>query len=315
MTDSYGRNVDYLRLSVTSRCNLRCRYCVPDQAPSACGQDLLSDEELLRIVRAAADIGVTKLRITGGEPLVRKGLPELCRRIAGISGIREICLTTNGTLLPFCAAALKDSGVTRLNISLDTLDPRKYRLMTRCGTLEDALRGIDAAQAAGFENTKINTVLIGGWNDAEAPRLLQWAGSRNLELRFIELMPMTGPGIFSSEAYIPCSRLLPLLPPLSPLPSEGTVARRFSTPQGFTVGFITPLSQSFCSQCRRLRLTAEGALKPCLHTSREIPLRGLSDEAMREAFLQALREKPLCHPALSSRDMSASLSRMNHVGG
>lgn len=191
MKDSLGREINYLRLSVTDRCNLRCRYCMPESGiVKKEHSQILTGEEMLAAVRICSSLGINKVRVTGGEPLLRKDIVNLCRGIASTPGINELCLTTNGTMLPEFAHELKEAGVSRVNISLDTLNPEKYTCITRTGVLEDALKGLDAALDAGFERIKINTVLIGGFNDDEVAKLAGLTEKFAVDLRFIELMPI-----------------------------------------------------------------------------------------------------------------------------
>ena len=193
MLDAYGRKITYLRLSVTELCNLRCRYCMPeDGVCKKRHEEMLTEEEMLCAVEAAASLGVTKLRITGGEPLVKRNILSICRRTAAVEGIGEVCLTTNGLLLPQLAQPLREAGVRRVNLSLDTLDEKKYTYITRRGSLRQALDGLEAALDAGFERVKINTVLIGGFNDDEIPALARLTQQYPVDVRFIELMPMLG---------------------------------------------------------------------------------------------------------------------------
>ncbi len=195
MIDDYGRNINYLRISLTELCNLRCKYCMPAEGvPKKQHGDMFTWEEYLSAIRGAISLGITKVRLTGGEPLVKYGIVDLCREIAALPGLEEVCLTTNGTLLPKYAKGLKEAGVDRLNISLDTLNPEKYKEITRLGNLEDALAGIQAAKEAGFENIKINVVLIKGFNDDEVEDFVELTRDENIEVRFIELMPI-GDGI------------------------------------------------------------------------------------------------------------------------
>ena len=195
MIDAYGRKITYLRLSVTELCNLRCRYCMPeDGVCKKRHEDMLTQEEMLTAVKAAAELGITKLRITGGEPLVKRDILSICRGVARTEGIKEVCITTNGLLLPELAKPLREAGVSRVNISLDTLDEKKYAYITRRGSLEGAMRGIESALAAGFDKVKINTVLIGGFNDDEIPALAELTRQYPVDLRFIELMPMVDSG-------------------------------------------------------------------------------------------------------------------------
>ena len=317
MVDTFGRNISYLRLSVTELCNLRCRYCMPeDGVCKKRHEDMLTQEEMILAVRAAAALGISKLRITGGEPLVKAGIVDLCREAAAVEGIRELCLTTNGTLLPKLAGPLREAGVNRLNISLDTLDPEKYAYITRVGSLADALAGIEAALSCGFDKVKINSVLIGGFNDDEIPQLAELSCRYPLDVRFIELMPMYDSGDFGPEAYLPYTVVTERLPELSPVESDGGVARLFRLPgaQG-NVGLISPVSAHFCAECNRIRLTADGKLKPCLHSSDEISLKGLDYEGMLETMRSAILAKPKWHGVLSYRERSQANRNMNQIGG
>ncbi len=316
MIDRYGRSITYLRLSVTDRCNLRCRYCMPaDGVTIKRHEDMLSEDEMICAVEAAASLGVTKLRITGGEPLVKRNILSICRRAARVPGIREVCVTTNGILLPDLASDLREAGVSRVNISLDTLDPEKYAAITRVGTLERALAGIRAALDAGFDRVKINAVLIGGFNDGEIRALAEMTRRDPLDVRFIELMPMPGTEAFGPEAFIPVSRVTDTLQELEEDGSEG-VARLYRLPGAKgRVGLISPVSQHFCAACNRIRLTADGRLKPCLHAADEICIKGMDAAAMRKAMARAMYEKPRCHAELGAFSPSLSARNMNQIGG
>lgn len=315
MLDRYGRTITYLRVSVTERCNLRCRYCMPVEGVANCPEEL-SREELLRAMEAAAGLGIRKLRITGGEPLVRRDIVELCAEAAALDGIQELCITTNGTLLPELARPLKEAGVRRVNISLDTLDNKKYAAISRCGSLEMAWKGLEAALDAGFEKIKLNAVLIGGFNDDEIPALAELTKQYPVDLRFIELMPMVDSGEFGPEAFIPCSTVLQKLPEAQPVEQDGGVAKLYRLPgaQG-NLGLISPVSAHFCAQCNRLRLTADGKLKPCLHSAAEYSLRGLDAEGMRAQFEAAILGKPRWHGVLSATEHSKAGRSMNRIGG
>lgn len=316
MLDCYGRPITYLRISVTDRCNLRCIYCMPPQG--VCKQrhsDILSFEEIEEIVRAAAELGVRKVRITGGEPLVRRGIADLCRRLGAIEGVADLSMTTNGTLLPPLAGELFAAGVRRINISLDTLEADKYRAITRCGTLADALAGFRAAAEAGMSPIKLNAVLIGGCNDDEIFSLVELTRHYPVEVRFIELMPMGHAAPFPPEAYLPGGVVLERMPELRP-EGESGVAKLYRLPGApGRVGLINPLSCAFCGSCDRLRLTADGKLKPCLHSAGEFPLRGLHGEALRSAILEAVRHKPARHADLSWAQRSQAGRDMNEIGG
>lgn len=317
MTDTFGREINYLRLSVTDRCNLRCRYCMPEEGVCKKRHDeMLTEDEMVTAVRAAASLGIRKVRLTGGEPLVKRNILTLCRRVAGVEGIREVCLTTNGTLLPQLAKPLRDAGASRLNISLDTLDPDKYAHITRVGTLEQALRGIDAALEAGFAHLKLNAVLIGGFNDDEIPALAELTRRYPADVRFIELMPMTASEEFGPAAYVPASAVLSALPELAPAEQNDGVARLYRLPgaQG-NVGLISAVSSHFCAGCNRIRLTADGKLKPCLHSGQEFPIKGLDFDGMRREMERTILAKPACHAPLSAAERSSAGRNMNQIGG
>ena len=296
MKDALGRNISYLRLSVTELCDLRCRYCMAEEGVRKRGHgELCSFEELRDFTAAAASLGVTKLRVTGGEPLVRRGIVELCAMLRAVPGIEELCLTTNGTRLPQFAAPLKEAGVDRLNISLDTLRPERYREITRTGELENVLRGIEAAEQAGFEQIKLNCVLLGGVNEDEIPDFVALTREKPWQVRFIELMPMGVCAAWPAERFLPAREVLSRVPELRPAGQSG-VARlyRLSGAAG-TVGLIEPMSCAFCADCTRIRITADGRLKPCLHSDAEIPLRGLSGAALKEAMREGILIKPARH--------------------
>lgn len=318
MTDNYGRKIEYLRISVTDACNLRCSYCMPEGEPKGCPcRQTMKPDEIVEIASAAAELGVKKLRITGGEPLVLDGLPELVERLAAIDGIEDISLTTNATLLAPLADRLYQAGIHRINISLDTLDPAKYTQMTRGGKLSDALGGIRAAMQVGMNPVKLNTVLIGGFNDDEIETLCELTVHYPVELRFIELMPIGDTAPFGKEAYLPNSVVLDKLPQLEPISSEShSVARLYTLPNAKgRVGLISPLSNHFCAECNRLRLTADGCLKPCLHSADEISVRHLHGEELKTAILDAVSRKPQMHVALSATEHSCSQRNMYRIGG
>lgn len=318
MKDSFRREITYLRISLTDRCNLRCAYCMPPEGieKRTHGQ-ILSLEEIEEISRAAVELGVRKIRLTGGEPLVRRGVLTLCRRLRDIPALEELALTTNGILLPDMAADLKAAGVDRVNISLDTLNPLKYRRITRGGSLDAALAGIRAAKAAGLAPLKLNCVLIGGFNDDEIPALAALTQREPVEVRFIELMPIGDAAAFGPEAYLPCETVLERLPTLKPLEeTDSGVAERFRLPGAVgTVGLIRPVSQCFCARCDRIRLTADGCLKPCLHSREELPVRGLHGRALRQRLEEAILRKPEQHGELSVRVRSQAARNMNQIGG
>ena len=317
MKDNFGREITYLRLSVTDKCNLRCRYCMPEEGvPCRSHAEMLTEDEMISAVEAAASLGITKLRITGGEPLVKKNIVSICRRAAAVPGIREVCLTTNGTLLGQLAKPLREAGVSRLNISLDTLDPKKYAYITRTGTLENAIQGIETALNVDFDKIKVNAVLIGGFNDNEIRTLAELTQRYPVDMRFIEMMPMYDSGDFTEESFIPASRVLEALPEAVPVPNDGGVAKLYHLPgaQG-NVGLIRPVSAHFCNECNRIRLTADGKIKTCLHCEDEYSIKGMNLEEMTAQMRQAILAKPEWHGVLSHDHRSHAGRNMNQIGG
>ena len=317
MIDRLGRNITYLRISVTDKCNLRCRYCMPEEG--VCKKDhadMLTEDEIITAVEAAAALGITKLRITGGEPLVKKNIVSICRRAAAVEGIKEVCLTTNGVLLPQLAKPLKEAGVKRLNLSLDTLDADKYAYITRIGKLETFRAGLDAAFEAGFEKIKINAVLIGGFNDDEIVQLADLTRQYPVDMRFIEMMPMYDSGDFNETAFIPYTRVLDALPEAVPANHDGGVAKLYRLPGAKgNIGLISPVSAHFCGDCNRIRLTADGKLKPCLHSADEYSLSGLDFEGMKKVLEEAIWNKPAWHGDLDAVHRSQAGRNMNQIGG
>ena len=317
MVDRFGRNITYMRISVTELCNLRCRYCMPEEGVCKKSHfDMLTEDEMILAVEAAASLGITNLRITGGEPLVKKNIVSICRRAAAVEGIQEVCLTTNGVLLPELAGQLRAAGVKRLNLSLDTLDPEKYAYITRIGKLETALKGLETALAADFEKIKINAVLIGGFNDDEIVPLAELTRKYPADMRFIEMMPMYDSGDFDSSAFIPYTKVLECLPEAIPAAQDGGVAKLYRLPgaQG-NIGLISPVSAHFCGECNRIRLTADGKIKPCLHSADEYSLKGLDFDGMRSQLEKAIWNKPAWHGDLDAAHRSRSGRNMNQIGG
>lgn len=337
MKDSHGRTIDYVRISLTDRCNLRCIYCMPadgiDQVPHV---EILSFDEILKFVRVAAQMGVRRVRLTGGEPLVRKGVVDLVRDLHQIPGLRDISLTTNGILLARNAEALAEAGLSRVNISLDSLDADQYREITRGGNLDDVLAGIDAALAAGFNPVKVNAVAVRSLHQ-DYYAFARMSVYRPLHMRFIEYMPVgdssgvCGHG-WGEEDVISVDDIresinaragaegLPTLEPVegSSRPEGGGPARYWQFPgaQG-TVGFISPLSRHFCSECNRLRLTSQGMLRPCLFSDDEFDAREVlrtgSDDDVRALIQQALGAKPEEHE--QGDHANATQVGMNQIGG
>ena len=274
---------------------------------------ILTVEEFVEIGETAVKLGVRKIRLTGGEPLVRRGILDICRGLRAIPELKELCLTTNGSLLPELAQPLREAGVDRLNISLDTLKPERFREITRLGTLDEVLKGIQAAEDAGFQNLKLDTVLMGGVNDDEIGDFLALTMEHPWEVRFIELMPMGPCAAWPKERFLPVTEVLRRFPQLEEIEPNG-VARRYRLPGAMgTVGLIAPVSHEFCGDCRRIRVTADGRLKGCLHSREEIPLRGLHGDALTAAIQQGVLQKPRQHHL--TEHASDTPRTMNQIGG
>lgn len=317
MIDKHGREITYLRISVTDKCNLRCRYCMPEEGVCKKSHaDMMTEDETILAVEAAAALGIRKIRITGGEPLIKKNIVSICRRAAAVPGIEEVCLTTNGILLPQLGKELKAAGVKRVNLSLDTLDEEKYTYITRIGKLEAFRAGLEAALETGFEKVKINAVLIGGFNDGEIVELANLTRQYPVDMRFIELMPILGSDEFGKSAYVPYSRVLEQLPEAVAIPQDGGVAKLYRLPgaQG-NLGLISPISSHFCRECNRLRLTADGKLKPCLHAADEYNIKGLDFAGIKATMEQAIWNKPSWHGDLDALHRSKAGRNMNEIGG
>ena len=317
MIDKHGREISYLRISLTELCNFRCRYCMPEEGvEKKCHSEMMTEEELVCLVRAAAALGIRKLRVTGGEPLIKKNIVSICRTLSSIPGIEELCLTTNGTKLPELAKELKAAGVNRLNLSLDTLDAEKYAYITRRGKLTDFRAGLNAALEAGFDKIKINSVLIGGFNDDEIRSLAELTLKYPIDVRFIEMMPMYDSGDFSPQAFISYTKVLEKLPEAVEMPPDGSVAKLWRLPGAMgNVGLISPVSAHFCSECNRIRLTSDGKLKPCLHSGDEYSIKGLDYEGMYKLLKDVIWNKPAWHGDLDALHRSKAGRNMNQIGG
>ena len=306
LIDGFGRVHRDLRISLTDHCNLRCTYCMPAEGvPWLPRNTLLSATELMRIVEIAVAEGVTEVRLTGGEPLLRPDVVDVVAAIHGIENAPEISITTNGIMLPRLAQRLADAGLARVNISLDTLDAARFKEMTRRDRLADVLDGIDAAKAAGMTPVKINTVLMRDVNDHEAPALLRWAMENDLQLRFIEQMPLDAGHTWSREGMVTAAEILASLREehdLEAIPGrDAAPAERFLVDGGpHTVGIIASVTMPFCGACDRLRLTADGQLRSCLFSSTESDLReplrsGASDEEVAAILHRCLAGKLAGH--------------------
>lgn len=323
--DPFKRRIDYLRLSVTDRCNLRCRYCMPAEGvPKLDHEDVLRYEEILRIARISVRMGISKIRITGGEPLVRKDILYLCSNISQIQGLKCLSLTTNGVLLPAFARKLFAAGISRINISLDTLDPAKYATITRMDAFKEVWRGILTARDTGIAPIKLNAVILRGINDDEIENLARLTMRHPFHVRFIELMPFElqvpdSQFVSSDEILTRLSAVAPLVPVPGPEGNGPAKHYTFSGALG-TIGLISPISHHFCATCNRLRLTADGKLRTCLFSAEESDIKsllrgGASDEEIMESVRLAIEKKPERH-ALDNRVVRKCISRpMFSIGG
>ncbi len=335
LSDLFNRPINYLRISVTDRCNLRCIYCMPSEGINLLPHDeILTYEEITEIARLAAELGINKVRLTGGEPLVRAKLPELVAMLAGIEAIDDISLTTNGILLKEYAAELKQAGLKRVNVSLDSLNPDKFKHITRHNKLDEVLRGIEAARACGLNPVKVNMVVMRGINDDEIVDFAKMTINSDWHVRFIELMPFVADNppeghstrgkanvntqFMSVDEIRKRLGSLGKLEPSHPITGNGPAKYfRFSQAAG-TIGFISPVSQHFCFNCNRLRLTAEGKLRPCLLSDYEVDLRqplrhSASPEELKKIITEAAQSKPQKHQLTKGKVSGKRL--MSQVGG
>lgn len=308
MRDACQREIDYLRISVTDRCNLRCVYCMPPEGVvSIPHEKILRNEEIEHLVSIATDLGIRRIRLTGGEPLVRKGITDLVHNLTAMEGIEEVALTTNGILLPKLALSLQQAGLQRVNISVDTLKPARYQAITRLGSLQDVWQGIKIALAQGFHPVKLNVVMMRGFNDDEIMDFVQLGLRFPVHVRFIELMPIGVSASWALEQYMSVAEIkkriedtMGKLQKVENFTGGGPAYYyRIAGSQG-NIGFISPISNHFCSQCNRLRLTAEGKLRTCLYNEREIdlktPLRNhATNQELRDLICQGIQEKPTGH--------------------
>lgn len=324
-TDPYQRRIDYLRLSITDRCNLRCTYCMPEGGvPKLAHGDILRYEEILRLARIVTAMGISKIRITGGEPLVRRDVLFLCGSIAGIPQLRSLSITTNGVLLGRLAGGLFQAGIKRINVSLDTLKPGRFASITRQDCFEDVWKGIMAAHEAGFAPIKLNAVVMRGVNDDEIADLARLTFEYPFHMRFIEFMPFKEADyddrFLSSEDILDRLRSVGELVPVESTDSNGPARHyRFAGAMG-KIGIISPISNHFCPTCNRLRVTADGRLRTCLFAREETDLKralrlGASDEEMMLLIRTAIADKPERHE-LDSRAFRKCISRpMFAIGG
>lgn len=315
MKDNYGREINYLRLSITDLCNYRCVYCMDsDGVKKLEHSDILSIEELINISKIAVECGINKIRLTGGEPLVRKGVLQLCEGLKTINGLEELVLTTNGAKLSEMAGDLKSAGVDRINISLDTLNEDKFRKITRIGCLEEVLKGMEEAIKVGFKDIKLNVVLMAGINDDEIEDFVALTKNNELSVRFIELMPIGPCKDHYDERFISNNIVIEKIPDLRFVRKDG-VANIYKLEDSVgTVGLISPITDIFCEQCNRLRVTADGRLLPCLHSDLEYNIRGLSDQELKDALATAIKNKP-CGHNIAEKHASDNPDYMNKIGG
>lgn len=323
--DAYGRQMTYLRISLTDRCNFRCVYCMPATGMKfQPREELLTDEELLRLVSLFAKSGFTKLRLTGGEPTIRPHVEDLVREMKAFPGIEEISMTTNGLLLPRMAADLRDAGLDRINVSIDTLDPVRFKFMTRGGRLDLVLAGIEEAERVGIGPIKLNTVVVRGQNEQEVVDMAALSIEKPWEVRFLEIMPMEGVGMVYDEGLVTTeetkARLEHHYGPLRPVDSNPSdPARLWQLPGARgTIGFISPVSQPFCQFCNRVRLTADGKLRLCLLRNDEIDFReemrnGANDEELLLRLRAGIWRKPWGH-GLAEGDLNIGRG-MSQIGG
>lgn len=308
MLDGYKRDINYLRVSVTDRCNLRCVYCMPAEGIKTIPhEEILTLEEIFKAVKAASQVGIRKVRLTGGEPLVRLGIVELIKNINSIPQINDIAVTTNGLLLKEMGRELQKAGVKRVNISLDSMDKKRYLSITRTGKLEKVLQGIEEALRLGLNPVKINTVVVRDLNFDEVVDFARWTREAPVHVRFIELMPIGTSSPWAGDQYVPAEEIKSTISSeLGPLKEvkkmKGSGPARYfklGNAKG-TIGFITAISDHFCSRCNRLRLTATGGIRPCLFDKREIDIktplrRGVSEDILARIFSGAVLLKPDRH--------------------
>jgi cyclic pyranopterin phosphate synthase len=323
LRDRFDRVINYIRISVTDRCNLRCKYCVDGDFPFIPHEEVLRYEEIIRFVRICADLGVTKIRLTGGEPLVRKGIPFLIKEIASTEGIEDIGLTTNGVYLGKQISELKDAGLKRVNISLDTMKRERFAYITGVDAFDEVLQSIKLSVYAGLNPVKINTVIIQGFNDDEILTFAKLAKTRSVEVRFIEFMPFGESDLWHSSRIITSQEIeerirteYDLLPSLD---SHRGPARMFDIKDGLgRIGFISPVSSHICRECNRLRLTARGAIRPCLFGDEEYDVRtmlrqGASDDEIGSFILSTVKAKP--ERKADMGQIRKCQRNLRHIGG
>ncbi|NLJ71847.1 MAG: GTP 3',8-cyclase MoaA [Syntrophomonadaceae bacterium] len=327
MLDCFGRDINYLRISITDRCNLRCLYCMPEEGidDKLTHSSILSLEDMARLVKISTSVGVRKVRLTGGEPLVRRNIAKLIDDISSLGLIDDIAITTNGVLFSDLAPELKKAGLNRVNFSLDSLQAEKFNYITRLGQVDKVIRSINTALEMDFQPVKINTVVIRGFNDDEILSLAKLAYDYPLHIRFIEFMPIGNLLYWKKNRLMKCEEVEDIIAKeyqlIDPnyIPGNGP-AKYFNLQGGQgSVGFISPMSNHFCHECNRIRMTADGKLRGCLYDKKEIDLRfalenGASDEELRKLFIKAINDKPSRHH-MNSGWGNNNARKMYQIGG
>jgi len=323
LTDNFNRVIHYVRISVTDRCNLRCRYCIDGDFTFISHDEILRHEEIIRFTKICADLGVNKVRLTGGEPLIRKGIPFLLKELSAIEGIKDISLTTNGVYLGEMILELKNAGLKRINISLDSLKKERFQFITGVNALDSVLMSIEKALYAGLNPIKINTVIIKGFNDDEILDFAKIANNLNIDVRFIELMPFGDAGLWDNSHVVLSHSIEEVirrqfhLEPLSPS-GEGP-AKMFKIKDGLgKIGFISPVSSHICAECNRIRLTSYGTIRPCLFSDIEYDIKtmlrdGSSDDEVKTRIMNIIKAKPERKKEIGY--IKKCQRSMRHIGG
>ncbi len=325
LTDKFGRKYKYLRVSITDRCNFRCKYCMPTHDFKMLRhQDILSYEEIIFAVNTFAQLGINKIRVTGGEPLVRKNIEFFLKELKEIKGIKEVTLTTNGSLLEKLASQIYEAGIKRINISLDSLKPDRYTYITGGFNINKVIKGIEVAKKAGLSPIKINTVAIKNFNDDEIYDFCEFAAENDLNVRFIEFMPIGNNFEWKKENIITGNEILAIIKQKYDLEKTGKSAmsgpaENYKLSNGAKIGIITPISNHFCNECDKLRLTADGKIRPCLLSDNEIDVSGAIREKNNKKLLQLLKESLNIkeeHHSISVNNQKETYKRtMSKIGG
>ncbi len=313
MKDGYNRKINYMRLSVTDKCNFHCKYCSPYDVHKT-NTTTLSFDEFFVICETAVELGIDKIRITGGEPLIRNDIVAFCERLSSLRNLKQLAITTNGSLLGKYAEPLKKAGVSKLNISIDTLDKEKFRYITCTDNLSNVIDGIQKAQSLNFDEIKLNVVLIGGFNDDEIEDFVALTEENDITVRFIELMPIGETKQWDINKFVNSDLVLNRVPKLKEISFDG-VSQLYQI-DGYKgkIGLIRPMSNKFCDICNKIRITCDGKIKTCLHSAEEYDIKGLSDTDLKKAMINAIANKPLAHN-MSLSCFSLTERFMNEIGG